>query len=255
MLYIFYKYCIDSIDWLIYYLIRPMMIPVILLLVISSLLVIIYCLRKKKSLIIISVGFFVFSILYFSSVSLLFKTTPPVSVENYINTVDIKNIEILNIPNLIIETKTEGMFFSISGKQAFEYSCETVYDDTIERENDYAITQESLSFDNLFFVNRKKLEEHLTFYYIEKDIWGLDITDDDIHSFTKDNVSCTYVYKNKSNDKYYFNEFAYYAFVVYTDEKIFFNSYYVRENVPFNFNAEKTTERIVDELIGSGCLE
>lgn len=250
-----YENIIDSIDWLIFYLIRPMMIPVFLLLIISLLLAIIYCLIQKKSLIITSISIFACAVLGFFSVSALFTVTSPNSAANYIDTVDIKNIGILTDPNPIIETNPGGMlFFSKLGKQAFEYNCEAEHKDNIERENDYNITQESLYFDNMFFVNRKKLQEHLTFYYIEKDIWGLGITEDDIHSFTTDNISCTYVYKNKSNENYYFNELAYYSFVVYTDEKIFFNSYYVRETVPFDFSAEETTERLVNELKSKGCL-
>lgn len=247
----------NAMSWIFDYIARPMLILLLIISIVTVIIAIGYCLVKKKSIFIITVSIFVCMVIYSSFVYSSFSQSRSKleSTKIFLDLTDVKNINILNTSDLNDVVYQDKIYASIFGKSAFEYYYDTLFDDNIEKESNYSITQETLSFDNIFFVNRKKLEEHLKFYYIEKDIWGFDITDNDIHSFIRDNVNCTYVYKTRINDYSKDNEeLAYYAFVIYSNDKLYVNSYYLRCENQFVFDSKKTTERIVNELINKGCL-
>ncbi|MCH5189463.1 MAG: hypothetical protein J1F37_02760 [Oscillospiraceae bacterium] len=139
------------------------------------------------------------------------------------------------------------------GKNSFEIEYRT-RSSSLEDSEDYSLTQEIFGSDNLFFINNKTLINHLTNYYIKNDVWDIGITDDDIHSFATGDVNCTYVYKAKTNEFLPDYELAYYAFVICNDEKVYVAAYDLMSTNPFTFDAEKATEKIVNELISNDCL-
>lgn len=246
----------NTMSWIFDYIARPMLILLLIISIITVIITTIYCFVKKKLILIVSISIFVCMVIYSSFVYSSFSISrpQPESMKVFIDLTDVENLNILNISNFNKSISKNEIRTSVLGKNTFEIEYYTWSGRQNDYSEDYSISQEIFGYDNTFFVNRKKLEEHLTFYYIEKDIWGFDITDNDIYSFTKDNINCTYVYKTKVNEHSPEYNLAYYSFVISNEEKIYVASYNLMCTNSFNFNAEQTTERILDELISKNCL-
>ena len=239
--------------WIFNYIARPMFIFLLVVSIISLVIAIIYCFVKKRIIIVVFafVCMVVCASLVFSSFSL--ARPQPESMKIFLELTDVKNIDILNFSDLTKEVAEEEIRVCVFGKNAFEVSYTTPYGRLSESDN-YTISQEIYSSDNMFFVNHQKLITRLTNYYIKNDIWDMGITDDDIHTFAKGDVKCSYVYISKPNEYSSKYDLAYYSFVIYTDEKVYASSYRLMCTNPFEFDSEKTTERIADELISKDCL-
>ncbi len=245
----------NTVSWIFGWICKPLLIILLLISIITVITAIIHCFVKKKSTLIITALIFACMTIY---ASFVYSSFSPIreqskSTKVFSELTDINNINILNVSDMNKSISENTIFISIFGKNALEAEYYTPSGRQNDSE-DYDFSQEIFVYENMFFVNRKKLSEDVKFYYTEKDIWGFNITDEDIHSFTKGNAVCTYTYKSETNSYSPDYELAYYSFVIYTNERVYVSSYDLMCTNSFVFDAEKTTEKIVDELISKGCL-
>lgn len=248
----------DTISWIFWYIVTPLFKPLLFALPISLILTTIYLFTNNRKFVIVSMTVFVCAFLHMLFVASFFAK-PAYETDAYINfsnVVNIENIDIVNIVDLDkdIEPYSPGVDVSVFGKNAFENEYYiSFYNNDEEHSIKYYLSQKTVGFDNMFFVNKDKLTDHLIYNFSEKNAGSLNITEDDIHSFSKDGVNCIYVF-NVDKDAAYYDESVYYAFVIYNDEKIYAVSYDLLSTTHITFDAEQTTERLVDALINKGCL-
>lgn len=245
----------NTMSWIFDYIARPIFIILLILSIVSLITAIIYCFIKNKTFFVIVLSIFVCMIAYSSFVFSSFSPArpKPESMQIFIDLTDVEKLNILNISDVNKTLSTNEIRASILGKNSFEIEYRT-RSSSLKDPEDYYLTQEIFGSDNLFFINNKRLINHLTNYYIKNDVYDIGIKDDDIYSFTKGDVNCTYVYKAKTNESLPDYELAYYAFVICNDENVYVASYDLMSTNPFTFDAEKATEKIVNELISNDCL-
>lgn len=137
--------------------------------------------------------------------------------------------------------------FSLKKHYALEYNREYDYIlDDKKSSDDLSVSQEIVCFKNIMF-NKKGLLERLNHYYLEKDIYSFDLTEDDINIIDYDDFSCAYVFK-KSNNSYYFSNLTYYAVVVYTNNDAFVILNNIRSCYDFDIDADTITKYMVESI-------
>ncbi len=248
----------DTVSWIFWYVITPLYIPLLFVLPVSLILTTVYLFTKKKKFVIVSMFIFICAFLDMLLVASFFGK--PISqidlYTNFSSVVNVENINIIDVSDLDkeVEPHSTRSGISVFGKNVFEDEYYIFFYSNDEKHaKKYYLSQKTVGFDDLFFVNKDKLTDHLIHNFSEKNARSLNITEDDIHSFSKDGVNCIYVF-NIDKDAAYYDESVYYAFVIYNDEKIYASSYDLLSTTHITFDAEQTTERIITELTNKGCL-
>lgn len=136
--------------------------------------------------------------------------------------------------------------FSLKKHYALEYDKEYNYIlDDEKSSDDLSFSQEIVYFKNIMF-NKEELLESLKHYYLEKDIYSFDLTEDDVNVIDYDDFSCAYVCK-KSDNSYYFSDLTYYAVVVYTDN----DAFVILNHIGACYDMDIDTEKITKDMIAS----